>query len=124
MLGCFVTYWAADAGSLSGWGAVIAFAIFMSVLAVQIGGLRHVHRYSVWKHVYPLPDKQRVEQLLRVDRMVMLVCAFIMWLFAAIPLALSQVYIPSAAAAVAIIAYLLLRPARLRKKIEHETEEE
>ncbi|WP_424768053.1 ABC transporter permease [Paenibacillus sp. sgz302251] len=124
LLGCLVIYWFGEAVSLSGWGSVIVFAIFMSVLAVQVGGLRHVHRFSVWKHVYPLPEKQREEQYIKVDRIAMLVCTALLWLFAAMPLAFSGVYAPSAAAAAGALLYIVIRPSRLRKKMLQDTDEE
>lgn len=124
LLGCLIIYWLADAVSLSGWGSVLVFGVFMGLLAVQLGGLRHVHRYSVWKHVYPLPDKQRVEQYVKVDRIAMLVCATLLWLFAAFPLALSGIYIPILAAAAGAFIYAAVRPSRIRKKLLADAEEE
>ncbi|WP_138752482.1 ABC transporter permease [Paenibacillus sinopodophylli] len=123
-LGCLIVYWFAEAVSLSGYGSLIAFFIFMGLIAVQLGGLRHVHRYSVWKHVYPLPEKQRTDQFLRVDRFAIVLCTALLWLFAAIPLALSGVYMLSLAAAVLAIVYLAVRPMRLRKKLAQDEEEE
>lgn len=124
LLGCLITYWLADAVSLSGWGSFLAFGVFMGVLAVQLGGLRHVHRYSIWKHVYPLPDKQRVDQYLKVDRAAMLICAALLWLFMALPLALSAVYTPTIAAAAGAIIYVAVRPSRIRKKMLADADEE
>lgn len=122
MLGCLIIYWFAEAVSLSGYGCILIFGIFMGLIAVQLGGLRHIHRYSVWKHVYPLHEKQRIVQYLKVDRMAMLLCTSLLWLFAAVPLALSGVYLPALAAAAFALVYLLLRPSRIRKK--HIMEEE
>ncbi|CAM4115300.1 ABC transporter permease [Paenibacillus alkaliterrae] len=124
LLGCLVIYWFADAVSLSGWGSVLVYGLFMSVLSVQLGGLRHVHRYSVWKHVYPLPEKQRAEQYLKVDRLTMLVCSMLLWLFAALPLVMSSYYLPAAAAAAGALAYIAIRPSRLRKRMQKEMDEE
>ncbi|WP_053374699.1 ABC transporter permease [Paenibacillus sp. FJAT-27812] len=123
-LGCLIIYWFAEAVSLSGYGAVITFVIFMGLIAVQLGGLRHIHRHSVWKHVYPLPEKQRIEQYLKVDRMVMLICAALLWLFVALPLALSGVYAPSLVAAAAALLYLVIRPGRLRRKLSLDEDED
>ncbi|MGO4543291.1 ABC transporter permease [Paenibacillus sp. 2TAB23] len=123
-LGCLITYWFAEAVSLSGYGSVITFVVFMGLIAVQLGGLRHVHRYSVWKHVYPLPEKQRIDQFLKVDRFAMLLCTVLLWLFVALPLALSGVYMPSIAAAALAAVYLMIRPGRLRKKLALDEEED
>lgn len=124
LLGGLIVYWFADAVSLSGWGSVIVFAIFMGLLAVQLGGLRHVHRYSVWKHVYPLPEKQRLEQYVKVDRIAMLVCAALLWLFAAVPLAVSGVFVPSVVSAAAVLLYIAVRPSHLKKKLVADAEED
>ncbi|NIK76065.1 ABC-2 type transport system permease protein [Paenibacillus castaneae] len=123
-LGCLITYWFSEAVSLSGWGCIIVFAIFMGLIAVQLGGLRHVHRYSVWKHVYPLPEKQRVEQYVKVDRLAMVICAAVLWIFAELPLALSNVYLPSLTAGAILLVYMSIRPARLRKKMLADEDEE
>ncbi|MDQ8739178.1 ABC transporter permease [Paenibacillus sp. LHD-38] len=123
-LGCLIIYWFAEAVSLSGYGSILVFFIFMGLIAVQLSGLRHVHRYSVWKHVYPLPEKQRIEQFLKVDRLAMLVCTSLLWLFAALPLALSGVYMPSLVSAALALAYLAIRPRRLRKKLVLDEDED
>jgi ABC-2 type transport system permease protein len=124
LLGCLIIYWLADAAALSGWGSVLVFGVFMGLLAVQLGGLRHIHRYSVWKHVYPLPEKQRVDQYMKVDRTAMLICAALLWLFMALPLALSAIYIPTITAAAGAFIYIAVRPSRLRKKMLADAEEE
>lgn len=124
LLGCLIIYWFADAVSLSGWGSLAIFVLFVGLIAAQLGGLRHVHRYSVWKHVYPLPEKQRVAQYLKVDRMALLLCILPLWLFAAIPLALSNVYLPSVVAAAVVLIYVVIRPSRLIKKLHVDAEEE
>ncbi|MBD2872011.1 ABC transporter permease [Paenibacillus arenilitoris] len=123
LLACLVVYWLADAASLSGWGAAAAYGLFLAVLAVQAGGLRHVHRHSIWKHVYPLPDKRRIEQYLKVDRVVVTVCAIVAWLFAAIPLAMASIYAPSISAAAGAGVYIALRPSRMRRRLLLDEEE-
>ncbi|MCA0755359.1 ABC transporter permease [Paenibacillus sp. N4] len=123
-LGCLVTYWLADAASLAGWGAMLVFVLFTGVAAVQLGSLRHVHRYSVWKHVYPLPEKQRVDQYALVDRLALLVCSLLLWLSAAIPLAVAGLYVPLAAGAACALAYIAIRPSRMRRKLQQDAEEE
>jgi ABC-2 type transport system permease protein len=123
-LGCLITYWFAEAVSLSGYGSVITFIIFMGLIAVQLGGLRHIHRHSVWKHVYPLPEKQRNLQYLKVDRIAMLICTALLWVFVALPLVFSGVYVPALAAAGLAIVYLAIRPSRLRKKLSMDEDED
>ncbi|WP_169086978.1 ABC transporter permease [Paenibacillus sp. PL91] len=123
-LGCLITYWFADAVSLSGYGSVITFIIFMGLIAVQLGGLRHIHRHTVWKHVYPLPETQRTQQYLKVDRTAMLFCTALLWLFVALPLLFSGVYVPALVAAGLALVYLAIRPSRLRKKLSMDEDED
>lgn len=123
-LGCLITYWFADAVALSGYGSVITFSIFMGLIAVQLGGLRYIHRHSVWKHVYPLPETQRTQQYLKVDRTAMLFCTALLWLFVALPLLFSGVYVPALVAAGLALVYLAIRPSRLRKKLSMDEDED
>jgi ABC-2 type transport system permease protein len=123
-LGCLVSYWLADAAVLNGWGAAVVLLLFTGVLALQLGGLRHVHRYSVWHHVYPLPDKQRLEQYIKVDRFALSVCVVLLLLFTAVPLTLAGLYLPVMATAALLLLYLIIRPTRLAKQIRREIEEE
>lgn len=124
LLGGLVCYMAADYASWSGWGAVVAYGLTAVIYGVQLSGLRSVHRHSVWKHVYPLPDTQQQEQLLRVDRAALLVGLLLLWLPAALPLIAAGIYPPPAIMLVAAIAYASTRPARLRKKLRVEADED
>lgn len=124
VLGALVAYWAADAASLSGWAASLVYALFMTILSAQIGALRHVHRHSVWKHVYPLPDQQRARQYAKVDRMALLAIAALLWLPLGVPLLIRGLYVPAAAAAIGALAYLAIRPARLRAKLQKEEDDD
>ncbi len=124
LLGCLIIYWFADAISLSGYGCILVFGIFMGLIAVQLGGLRHIHRHSVWKHVYPMPEKQRAWQYIKVDRVAMVLCTALLWLFAALPLAFSGVFLPELAAAALALVYIAIRPARLRKKLIMDEDED
>lgn len=124
LLGCLVTYWAAEAAAWSGWGAALVFAFFLAVMAVQLSGLRHVHRHSVWKHVYPLPEKQRHGQLIKVDRIGLLICAFLLWLPLILPLAGQGIYAPSMASLLGTLLYAGWRAMRLRVKLTKEADED
>lgn len=124
MLGCLITYWFSEAASLSGWGCIIVYVIFLGLIAVQLGGLRHVHRYSVWKHVYPLPEKQRIDQYVKVDRLAIICCAIVLWLFVALPLLVSGLFLPSLAVGAGTIMYIIIRPSRLRKKLLTDEDED
>jgi Predicted ABC-type exoprotein transport system, permease component len=125
VLFALILYWFAEDGWLSGWGAAAAYIILLQLAAVQLGGLRHAHRYSVWRHVYPLPDVERTGSLLIVDRWAMAAAALLMWLPAAIMLLLQGLVIPAVAALLAAYMQIIfIRPGRLRRKLAEDAEEE
>lgn len=124
LLGGLVTYWIAEDASLSGWGAPLVYALFMLVLSVQLGGLRQVHRHSVWKHVYPLTDSQRIGQYTKVDRMALTVIAVLLAFPLALPLLIQGYYAPVAATAAAMLAYIAIRPSRIKKKLRKEEDDD
>ncbi|TCN00830.1 ABC-2 type transport system permease protein [Paenibacillus sp. BK033] len=125
VLFALIVYWFAEDGWLSGWGAAAAYMILLQLVAVQIGGLRHAHRYSVWRHVYPLPEAKRVDSVVTVDRWSLAAVSFLMWLPAAIMLLLQGLIAPAVVALLAACAQILfLRPGRLRRKLAEDAEEE
>jgi len=124
LLGSLVCWMVADSGVWSGWGAAIAYGLFVIVLAVQLGALRHTHRYSVWQHVYPLPQSHRIEQYLKVDRAAFLISAGVMWLVSSLPLLKIGLAAPLITMIAAVLLYTLIRPGRLRKKIVKEADED
>ncbi|SFE47829.1 ABC-2 type transport system permease protein [Paenibacillus catalpae] len=125
VLFALILYWFAEDGWLSGWGAAAAYIVLLQLVAVQLGGLRHAHRYSVWRHVYPLPDAERASSLLIVDRWAMAAVALLTWLPAAIMLLLQGLVIPAVFALLAAYAQILfVRPGRLRRKLVEDAEEE
>lgn len=124
LLGGLVAYMAADSRNLAGWAAVFAYLATVIIYGLQLSGLRSVHRHSVWKHVYPLPEEQQLEQLLRVDRAALIIGLLLLWLPAALPLLIGGLYLPPMAALVAASVYAATRPSRLRKKLRAEAEED
>ncbi|WP_168122771.1 ABC transporter permease [Paenibacillus sp. HB172176] len=124
LLGALVTYWSADALTWDGWAAALVYGLFSSIYSLQLGGLRQVHRFSVWKHVYPLPGDELVRQYIRVDRSALLIGLLPLWLAAAAPMLLHGVFLPALAAIAAALGYAAIRPARMRKKLALEAEEE
>ena len=115
---------AADSRNLAGWAAVCAYLLTLVVYGLQLSGLRGVHRHSVWRHVYPLPEEQQLEQLLRVDRAALIASSLLLWLPASLPLLIGGLYIPPIAALAAAFVYAASRPPRLRKKLRAEAEED
>ncbi|RJE91131.1 ABC transporter permease [Paenibacillus sp. 1011MAR3C5] len=124
LLGALVNYMTADAASLSGWVAAFVYALFGIVFSLQLGGLRSVHRYSVWKHVYPLPDDKQTDQLIQVDRVALAAGLLLLWLPAALPLLLTGIVTPPVVMLIGALAYLAVRPMRLRRKIRSDADED
>jgi ABC-2 type transport system permease protein len=118
LLGGLVSYWAADAASLQGWGAACSYAIFAFIISLQLGGLRHVNRYTVWKNIYPLPLDGQREQYAKLDRASLLGALSLLWLPAGLPLLIKGVYAtPLCMAGVMLIYVIAIRPGRMRKKL-------
>ncbi|REK75830.1 ABC transporter permease [Paenibacillus paeoniae] len=124
MLGALVNYMVADAASLLGWVTAFVYGLFGIVFSLQLGGLRSVHRYSVWKHVYPLPDDKQTEQLIQVDRLALAAGLLLLWVPAAVPLLLKGIIAPPVVMLVGALAYLAIRPMRLRRKIKSDADED
>lgn len=124
LLGGLVSYWAADAVSLEGWGAACSYAIFAFIISLQLGSLRHVNRYTVWKNIYPLPKDGQREQYSRLDRKALLTALSLLWLPAAIPLLVQGAYAAPIGMAVVMLIYVIaIRPGRMRKKLLLDEEE-
>ncbi|MGO4109356.1 ABC transporter permease [Paenibacillus sp. YAF4_2] len=124
VLFALILYWFAEDGWLSGWGAAVVYLVLLQLIAVQLAGLRHAHRYSVWRHVYPLPETERMSSLLLVDRWAMAIVAFLTWLPAAIMLLVQGLVLPAVAALlIAYVQVLFIRPGRLRRKLVDDEEE-
>jgi ABC-2 type transport system permease protein len=123
-LSCLVTYWAAEAASLSGWSAVFSMIVFGFVYSVQLGALRNINKYTVWKSIYPLPENGRIGQYLKVDAAALATGFILLWLAAAVPLLLQGVFAPPAVAAALLLLFVWRRPKALRRKLLLEEEEE
>ncbi|MHA7964346.1 ABC transporter permease [Paenibacillus sp. CAU 1782] len=123
-LGCLVTYWAGDYASLSGWSAVFSMLVFGFVYSVQLGALRNINKYTVWKSIYPLPENGRIGQYLKVDAAALAAGLVLLWLSAALPLLFQGIFVPPVAAAVLLLLFCWRRPKSLRKKLLSEEEED
>ncbi|GLX67108.1 ABC transporter permease [Paenibacillus glycanilyticus] len=125
VLFALILYWFSEDSWLQGWGAAAVYIVLLQLVAVQLGGLRHAHRYSVWRHVYPLPEAKRADSLLTVDRWAMAATATLMWLPAAIMLLVHGQFIPAIVALLAAYAQIwFVRPGRLRRKLAEDAEDE
>ncbi|MFD0712437.1 ABC transporter permease [Paenibacillus sp. GCM10027626] len=124
-LGLFSIWLAAEAGLWSGWGAAAVYLFFVWLTGLQIASLTQAHRYSVWRHVYPLPEQSRLAAVLRIDRFAILVSAAILWLpqlfYVAAQANKAAVFI---SAALAIVYIVFRRPAVIKRKFAIDYEDE
>lgn len=86
ILGGLVNYLAATGGGLDGWGTVISYILFGIIITLQIGSLRKVHRYAIWKDIFPMQLKLQQQQVIIIDRLlsyilllVLLLTTIAMW---------------------------------------------
>ncbi|WP_127532634.1 ABC transporter permease [Paenibacillus kobensis] len=125
LLGMLVLYWLGESVWLDGWGASLIYVLFAGIVGLQLGALRHSHKYAVWGHIYPLPEGQRVASLLTVDRNAFLAAALLMWLPCGIVLAVQSEYAQSLAAPAAALLYAAaVRPGGVRRRMAKEAEED
>lgn len=122
-IGCLVTYWAAESAALSGWSAVFSLAVFGFVYSMQLGALRNVNKFTVWKSIYPLPVTGRITQYLKVDAVALSLGFLLLWLFASLPLLFQGIVFPPVVAAMLLLFFLWRRPKALGKKLRTEDEE-
>jgi ABC-2 type transport system permease protein len=124
-LGALVSYLAARGTALSGWAAALTAWLFALIVGVQLSALRHAHRYSVWRHVYPLPDQMRMQGMRKIVRIAHATSALCIASAAAVPLLSAGLAVPAAAAwAGAALYALLLAPASLHRRLQREETEE
>ncbi|GFN30983.1 ABC transporter permease [Paenibacillus xylaniclasticus] len=125
LLGMLVLYWLGEAVWLDGWGACAVYALFAAIIGLQLGALRHSHKYAVWAHIYPLPNDRRTTSLIVVDRTAFLIIAILLWLPCGIVLAVQEELIPALLAPAVILLYAaVVRPGGVRRKVVKETEED
>lgn len=125
LLGMLVLYWLGDAVWLSGWGSTIVFVLVAGIIGLQLGSLRHSHKYAVWGHLYPLPAQRRIDSLASVDRMAYMICTLLMWLPGGIALAVHSNLLQALAAPAAALLYGgLRRPSVVRRKALKDDEED
>ncbi|MFC5648106.1 ABC transporter permease [Paenibacillus solisilvae] len=107
---------AAESGLFLGWGAAAVCLLFVWLTGIQLSSLVQSHRHSVWRHVYPLPDRSRLSALLKVDRTASLLLTVILWLPHAILLTAQGDMVQAAAAILLSLVYVLgLRPRRIKR---------
>ncbi|SFJ02865.1 ABC-2 type transport system permease protein [Paenibacillus sp. UNC496MF] len=115
----------AYAGLWQGWGSAAVCLLFVWLSGIQLGSLAQSHKHSVWRLVYPLPDRTRHDAVLRVDRVASLICAVLIWLPHGILLPGRDGLAPALAAlAVALVYVLALRPRRIRKLLTFDPDDD
>jgi len=124
-LGLFSGWLAAESGLWMGWGAAGVQVFFVWLTGLQLASLTQAHRYSVWRHVYPLPEQSRLQAVLRIDRFASLICALILWLPQLIMLPWQEEKLaPFVAIVLAVIYILTFRPRSLKRKFAADLEED
>jgi len=125
LLGMLVLYWLGDSVWLDGWGASVVYALFAGIVGLQLGALRHSHKYAVWGHIYPLPADRRTASLVSVDRLTFLTAVLLLWLPCGIVLAAYGELAQSLAAPAAALLYgAVVRPGGVRRRMAKEAEED
>ncbi|MBW7474489.1 ABC transporter permease [Paenibacillus oenotherae] len=115
-LGTVVGTLTAHSGLGLGWGSAGVNLLFVWLTGVQLGSLVQSHRHSVWRHVYPLPDKARLSALLRIDRIASLICISVLWLPQIILLPGQGLLAPAVTAALLGLGYIfVIRPVGLKR---------
>jgi len=118
LIGGFVIYWASDAGAWSGYAATLLNICCLLLIGLQLGSLMQLHRESVWKHVYPLSEKQRAKQFIAVDRFILLLSAIVLCIVQVIPAVQEESYLPVLVSGVLAVLYIAWRPRRIEKKLQ------
>ncbi|MFD1953690.1 ABC transporter permease [Paenibacillus thailandensis] len=120
-----ILYWLAESAWLGGWGAAAMYILFVAIFGFQLGALHQAHRHTVWHHIYPLPESRRLADLVRVDRLALLVCALLLWLPLGVTLLVSGYAAAAAASLIAAVCYIwIIRPASLSRKLRREAEDD
>lgn len=70
ILGGLVNYIVASENGMNGWGTVISYMLFGLIITLQIGSLRKVHRYAIWKDIFPMQVKLQQQQIITIDRLL------------------------------------------------------
>ncbi len=124
-IGAFVTYWAASEGTWSGWLACGLFILALGLIGLQLGNLLQMHRDTVWRHVYPLSEKEQINQLIQVDRFIVLISALLLMPFLLLP-QLDKLEIAHIAVIIGypLVYSLVWRPSRIRAKFKKIHEDE
>ncbi|GGF98944.1 ABC transporter permease [Paenibacillus abyssi] len=118
MLGALIVYLTSVGLLLSGWGAVAVHILFVLIIAVQSSSLHQVHRHSVWRHIYPLPEQRHDGSLVRVVVTASAICGGIIWLPLALTSGSPDQYAPALTALIVYLGYVFwMLPARLRRKL-------
>ncbi|HIW34990.1 MAG TPA: ABC transporter permease [Candidatus Paenibacillus intestinavium] len=121
ILGGLVNYLAATGNGIDGWGTVISYILFGIIITLQIGSLRKVHRYAIWKDIFPMQLKLQQQQIIMIDRLLSYILLFLL-LMTTTPMWSghgSQVIVMIMFA----ILYPVVRAFNLRRKLEKEVDD-
>ncbi|MCM3746844.1 ABC transporter permease [Paenibacillus pasadenensis] len=124
LIGMLCSYWLGDSVWLGGWGAAVCTLLFLVIAGLQSSALVSWHRHTVWRHVYPLPELERLRSAAVVDRFVLAVIAVLLWLSGCLPLLLDGALLPAVLAGAGMLVYVLMRPRRMLRKQLMEEEDD
>lgn len=80
LLGGLVNYLLAANRGMDGWGVVLSYVLFGLLLSLQTGTLRKVHRYAIWKDIFPLQVQLQQQQTITIDRLLNIVLLALLFL--------------------------------------------
>lgn len=121
LLGGLVNYLAATSDGMNGWAVVVSYIIFGLMITLQIGTLRKVHRYAIWKDVFPLQVKSQQQQLILIEKQVSYVM-LILLLIPTIPI-WNEHLIQLTIMVVFTLLYPILRASNVKRKLKKEIDE-
>ncbi len=123
LLGMLVIYLLVRSALLEGFGAAGISVLFLIIIRIQVSALRQSHRHSVWRHIYPLPDEQHNESMMRVVVKTLLICSLLLWLPLLLLLAKGFIWPPLITIGLSL-AYILFRlPGQFLKKLSKEQDD-
>lgn len=123
LLGGLVNYIAASNYGFGGWGILFSQVIFGLLICLQIGTIRKIHQYAIWKNIFPLQPNLQHKQIITVDTILsylMLAILFIptypMWSAKNLPVIMITLLFT--------VGYPLIRKVSLKKKLAKEMEDD
>lgn len=123
LLGGLVNYIAASTNGFGGWGVLFSQIVFGLLICLQIGTIRKIHQYAIWKNIFPLQPNLQHKQIITVDTILcylLLVVLFTptypMWSLENMPVIMVTLLFT--------LGYPLFRKVTLKNKLAKEMEDD